>query len=90
MVVPPGLEINEGTYEWCVRTFTRVHDYLGINVKVHDADGKIEAGQIFLFNHFSRFETVIPQYIIHMATGAFCRCVAAPELFEGNEKFAKF
>ena len=90
MVVPPGLEINEGTYEWCVRTFTRVHDYLGINVKVHDADGKIEGGQIFLFNHFSRFETVIPQYIIHMATGAFCRCVAAPELFEGNEKFAKF
>ncbi len=90
MVVRPGFEINESTYEWCVRALSLVHEHLGINVKVHDADGKIEAGQIFLFNHFSRFETVIPQYIIHQATGAFCRCVATSGLFEANETFAKF
>ena len=90
MDVRTGLEINERTYEWCVRAFSLVHKHLGINVKVHDADGKIEAGQIFLFNHFSNFETVIPQYIIHEATGAFCRCVATSTLFEGNGAFAKF
>jgi esterase/lipase/1-acyl-sn-glycerol-3-phosphate acyltransferase len=90
VVVHPEFEINESTYEWCVRAFSLVHEHLGINVKVHDADSKIEAGQIFLFNHFSRLETVIPQYIIHQATGAFCRCVATSELFEGNERFAKF
>ena len=90
MDVRPGLEINERTYEWCVRAFSRVRKHLGINLKVHDADGKIEAGQIFLFNHFANFETVIPQYIIHEATGAFCRCVATPALFEGNGAFAKF
>ncbi len=90
MTVRPELEINESMYQWCVRAFSLVHDHLGINVKVHDADGKIDAGQIFLFNHFSRFETVIPQYIIHEATGAFCRCVAASELFEASETFAKF
>ena len=89
MDVRPAPEINETIYEWCVRAFSVLHDRLGINVKVHGADGKIDAGQIFLFNHFARFETVIPQYIIHKATGAFCRCVAAPELFEGNETFAK-
>jgi esterase/lipase/1-acyl-sn-glycerol-3-phosphate acyltransferase len=83
-------EINESTYQWCVRAFSLVHSRLGINVKVHDADGKIAAGQIFLFNHFARFETVIPQYIIHEATGAFCRCVAAAELFDGKEAFTKF
>jgi esterase/lipase/1-acyl-sn-glycerol-3-phosphate acyltransferase len=82
-------EINETTYEWCVRAFSFLHDRLGINLKVHGADGKLEDGQIFLFNHFARFETVIPQYIIHKATGAFCRCVAAGELFEGNETLAK-
>lgn len=81
-------EINETTYEWCVRAFSFLHDRLGINIKVHGADGKLEDGQIFLFNHFARFETVIPQYIIHKATGAFCRCVAAGELFEGNETLA--
>ncbi len=86
----PAPEINETTYEWCVRAFSFLHDRLGINVKVHGADGKLEDGQIFLFNHFARFETVIPQYIIHEATGTFCRCVAAAELFQGNETIAKF
>jgi len=90
MDVRPAQEINETTYEWCVRAFSFLHDRLGINIKVHGADGKLDDGQIFLFNHFARFETVIPQYIIHKATGAFCRCVAAGELFEGNERFAKF
>ncbi len=90
MDVRPAPEINETTYEWCIRAFSALHDRLGMNVKVHGADGKIEDGQIFLFNHFSRIETVIPQYIIHEATGAFCRCVAAAELFDGNESFAKF
>ncbi len=89
MDIRPAPEINETTYEWCVRAFSVLHDRLGINLKVHGADGKLEDGQIFLFNHFARFETVIPQYIIHKATGAFCRCVAAGELFEGNETFAK-
>jgi len=90
MIVRPELEINERTYNWCIRAFSFVHDRLGIKVKVHDADGKIEQGQIFLFNHFTRFETVIPQYIIHEATGAYCRCVASHELFEGDGAFAKF
>ncbi len=86
----PAFDINETTYQWCVRAFSFLHDRLRINIKVHDDDGHIEAGQIFLFNHFARFETVIPQYLIHEATGAYCRCVAAAELFEGNETFARF
>ena len=90
MIVRPELEINQRTYEWCIRAFSFAHERLGIQVKVHDADDKIEQGQIFLFNHFTRFETVIPQYIIHQATGGFCRCVASSELFEGGGAFAKF
>ncbi len=90
MDIRPAPEINETTYEWCVRAFSLLHDRLGINLKVHGADGKLEDGQIFLFNHFARFETIIPQYIIHKATGSFCRCVAASELFEGSDSVAKF
>ncbi len=85
----PEFEINEAFYEWCVRAFSLLRRRLGINIKVHDADGHIEAGQIFLFNHFARIETVIPQYFIHQATGAYCRCVAAHDLFAKNDRFAK-
>ena len=90
MSAAPLADINESTYQWCVKAFSRVHERLGINIKVHDADGHLDDGEIFLFNHFARFETVIPQYIIHQATGAFCRCIAAAELFAASEKFAKF
>lgn len=83
-------EINETTYQWCVNAFSFVHERLGINIKVHDAKDRFDQGQIFLFNHFARFETVIPQYLIYQATGAYCRCVAAAELFEAGDTFAKF
>ena len=86
----PAIEINEALYQWCVRAFSLLRRRLGINIKVHDADGHIKAGQIFLFNHFARFETIIPQYFIYQATGAYCRCVATHELFLGNDRFAKF
>ncbi|HKR24835.1 MAG TPA: AMP-binding protein [Allosphingosinicella sp.] len=85
----PEFEINESFYEWCVRAFSLLRRRLGINIKVHDADGHIKDGQIFLFNHFARIETVIPQYFIHQATGAYCRCVAAHDLFAKNDRFAR-
>jgi acyl-CoA synthetase (AMP-forming)/AMP-acid ligase II/esterase/lipase/1-acyl-sn-glycerol-3-phosphate acyltransferase len=86
----PDFEIKDARYEWCVRAFSLLRRRLGINIKVHNADHHFEAGQIFVFNHFARFETIIPQYLIHQATGAFCRCVAAGELFTGNQRFANF
>ena len=85
----PELVINEPLYQWCVRAFSLLRQRLGINIAVHDSGGLIDQGQIFLFNHFARFETIIPQYFIHQATGEYCRCVAAHELFEGNGRFAK-
>ena len=52
-------------------------------------EGRHRQGQIFVFNHFARFETVIPQYIIHRTTGEYARCVATHELF-ANERFGNF
>ncbi len=85
----PEFEINEVLYQWCVRAFSMLRRRLGINIKVHDANGHIKEGQIFLFNHFTRFETIIPQYFIYQATGAYCRCVASHKLFLGSEHFAR-
>ncbi len=85
----PEHQINESLYEWCVRGFSLLRRRVGLNMTAHAADGLIEAGQIFQFNHFARFETIVPQYFIHQATGAFCRCVAHHSLFSGNERLAK-
>src|SRR5437762_8182345 len=82
-------QINETRYQWCVGAFSVLRRRLGIDIKLADGNGAIETGQIFLFNHFARFETIIPQYFIYQATGAYCRCVAAHELFEANIHMAK-
>ncbi|MEM7170058.1 MAG: alpha/beta fold hydrolase [Pseudomonadota bacterium] len=89
MELPQDFEIKP-TYDWGVRAFTLLKNRLSLNIRFHHDEGQIERGQIFLFNHFARFETVIPQYLIHRQTGAYCRCVATHELFKGSESFAKF
>jgi esterase/lipase len=80
--------INVPFYQWSVRAFSVLRKRLGMKIETHAAPGTIEDGQIFLFNHFARFETIIPQYFIYQATGAYCRCVATHELFESSERFA--
>ena len=81
-------DLNPQVYDWCVRLFERARKLLGVRIQLHHDAGQIEAGDIFLFNHFARAETFIPQYCIHEATGALCRSVAAGEFFRGNERLA--
>ena len=90
MYDPVDLEINISTYDWCVKAFSVLQSRLGLNIKFHREDGQADAGQIFLFNHFARFETLTPPYLIHAETGAYCRCVAAKELFAGGGGFPRF
>jgi esterase/lipase len=89
MTAKDKFAINEPFYNWSVRAFTLLRKRLGMKMEAYAEPGVIETGQIFLFNHFARFETIIPQYFIHRATGAYCRCVATHELFESSERFAK-
>ncbi|MCP5143397.1 MAG: hypothetical protein H6978_01085 [Gammaproteobacteria bacterium] len=92
MTVPahdPQLDLNPQVYERLARWFERVRHLLGLNIKLHHEKGQVEAGDIFLFNHFARMETFIPQYLIYQACGAFCRSVAAGQFFHGNESLAK-
>ena len=85
-----SIDINQTAYDWCVRGFSMLENRLGLNIKFHHEPGQVADGQIFLFNHFARFETIIPPYLIHKETGAYCRTIAAKQLFLGNEGLAKF
>ncbi|MCH7693807.1 MAG: alpha/beta fold hydrolase [Proteobacteria bacterium] len=84
------LEISRPVYEWTARAISVVKKRLGVNIKLHHSKGQIEAGQIFLFNHFARFETFIPQYLIFQETGALCRSVGAAELFRRDDAFSNY
>jgi esterase/lipase len=90
MIDRQDLVISEATYQRCVRGFSFLHKRLGLNIALHDPAGAVESGQIFLFNHFARFETIIPQYLIFKETGAYCRTLASQEFFASSGGFAKF
>lgn len=83
-------ELNPSTYEWSVRLFSIVKRMLRVNIKLHHSDALITSGEIFLFNHFARFETFIPQYLIYQETGAFCRSVAGHEFFVEGDAFSNY
>ncbi len=88
------LKINTSTYDFCVRAFRTTKKLLKLNIKLHEetqvAKKVSDKGDIFLFNHFARFETFIPQYLLHEATGAYCRSIASAEFFEGDDRFSHF
>jgi len=82
------------SYDWCVKAFRTTRKLLKLNIKLHDEPDlpchkSIDRGDIFLFNHFARFETFIPQYLIHAETGAYCRSIASAEFF-GDRRFSTF
>ncbi len=83
-------EINSATYEWTSRLFTLLRKVLAVNLKLHHRGAQIADGDIFLFNHFARFETFIPQYLIHMESGAYCRSIAAGEFFVEGDAFSNY
>ena len=84
------LEINASTYHWSVRVFKILQKVLKVNLKLHHSSGQINQGEIFLFNHFARFETFIPQYMIFKETGAYCRSIASSEFFVKGDTFSNY
>ena len=83
-------KISEQACDWTVRAISALRARLDIKVKMHHQQGQLETGEIFLFNHFARFETFIPQYLIHQETGAYCRSVASGEFFAEDNAFSRY
>lgn len=78
------------TYDLAARAMELIEGHLGLNIKVHGNDSDLlNKGQIFLFNHFARFETLIPPYILYRETKTYSRSVAHHSLFTANKKLGK-
>ncbi|MEE9569900.1 MAG: alpha/beta hydrolase, partial [Candidatus Binatia bacterium] len=84
------LHLNLATYQWSARIITTLKKLLRVNLKLHKGKDQVDSGEIFLFNHFARFETFIPQYLIYQETGAFCRTVAASDFFDEESAFSNY
>lgn len=83
------LNVSEKHYNWYRHLFQVLEKRLGLNIKVHGDQELLSQGDIFTFNHFARFETVIPPYIIYKASGFMCRSIADHNLFTAHEGLKK-
>ena len=82
-------DIDTTLYNRSVKVFNTVKKMLSVKLKLH-ADTQVQQGDIFLFNHFSRFETFIPQFLIFEKTGIYSCAIAAGEFFEEDTVLAKY
>jgi esterase/lipase len=82
-------DIDTTLYNRSVKVFGSVRKLLGVKMKLH-ADTQVQQGDIFLFNHFSRFETFIPQFLIYEQSGAYCCAIASGEFFKEDSVFSSF
>jgi esterase/lipase/1-acyl-sn-glycerol-3-phosphate acyltransferase len=81
--------INASVYQRIFTLFKFLEGRIGLNIKVHGSEELLKQGQLFVFNHFARFETAIPLYVLHKYANAHCRSVAHNTLF-ANEAFGNF
>jgi esterase/lipase len=82
-------DIDKTLYNRSVRVFSTVKKVLSVKMKLH-ADTQVQQGDIFLFNHFSRFETFIPQFLIYEQTGAYGCAIASGEFFQQDSVLARY
>ena len=82
-------DIDVKAYDWSVRVIRSLTKMLKVNMKLHTNQQALQ-GDIFLCNHFSRFETFIPQFLIYEETGAYCCAIASSEFFKGDTVVANY
>ena len=82
-------DLDEKVYSRCVRIFDHAKSILKVRIRMHQEARQLHDGDIFLFNHFARAETFIPQYCIYQETGALCRSIASGEFFKSSTPFTR-
>lgn len=86
----PDYDIDLETYDWSARVLRRAKSLFGVNFELHGDRDLIRRGHIFVFNHFARFETFIPQFLFYEATRVYCVSVAAAEFFAEDNRLAAY
>jgi esterase/lipase len=82
-------DIDTKLYNRSVKLFSAVKNMLSVRLDLH-ADPQVMEGDIFLFNHFSRFETFIPQFLIYEQTGAYSCAIASGEFFKEDNVLSRY
>jgi len=82
-------DIDTALYNRSVKLFRAVKNLLSVKFELY-ADTQVLQGDIFLFNHFSRFETFIPQFLIFEKTGAYSCAIAAGEFFNEDNVLSNY
>ena len=88
-VLPEDMVLNERVFARYMRLVDVVYRRTGLKIHVDQRDQALEDGDIYLFNHFTRFETVIAPYIIHRETGKLVRSVAYHGLFDVHDTLTR-
>lgn len=81
--------LQKGLYGKYMHIFELLQGRTRLTLKLAQEGDALEEGDIFLFNHFTRFETMVPPYVIFKETGKLTRSVAYQGLFELNGRFTK-
>ncbi|MDD5461030.1 MAG: alpha/beta fold hydrolase [Methylococcales bacterium] len=82
-------DIDTALYNRSVKVFNTIKKMLSVKMALH-ADTQIQQGDIFLFNHFSRFETFIPQFLIFEQSGAYSCAIASAEFFKEDTALSRY
>lgn len=82
-------DIDTKLYNRSIKLFNAVKNMLSVRLDLH-ADPQCLEGDIFLFNHFSRFETFIPQFLIYEQTGAYSCAIASAEFFKEDNVLSRY
>jgi esterase/lipase len=82
-------DIDTTLYNRSIKLFNAVKNILSVNIELY-ADPQTLQGDIFLFDHFSRFETFIPQFLIYEKTGAYSCSIASGEFFDEDTLLSRY
>lgn len=82
-------DIDTELYDRSVKVFRSLQKMLSVKLKLHGKK-QVKQGDIFLFNHFSRFETFIPQFLIFEESGAYSCAIASGEFFRSDNVLSRY
>ncbi len=83
-------DIDTKLYNRSVKLFNAVKNMLSVKLDLHADTQVVLEGDIFLLNHFSRFETFIPQFLIYEKTGAYSCAIASGEFFTEDTVLSRY
>lgn len=82
-------DIDTALYDRSVKLFSAVKNMLSVKFELYANPAALQ-GDIFVLNHFSRFETFIPQFLIFEKTGAYSCAIASGEFFKDDNVLSNY